>query len=83
MVSIPLPVTTGKETLRCHFRTCRDTRLWPLQVQAVSREQRHGHDSLCLQLVTTADRPLDLTSLNGLRLYLGKTCTPGNSCICG
>ncbi|WP_447873706.1 type VI secretion system baseplate subunit TssF [Serratia fonticola] len=77
VVSIPLPVTTGKETLRCHFRTCRDTRLWPLQMQAVSREQRHGHDSLCLQLVTTADRPLDLTSLNGLRLYLGEDLHTG------
>ncbi|AYM92557.1 type VI secretion system baseplate subunit TssF [Serratia sp. 3ACOL1] len=77
VVSIPLPVTTGKETLRCHFRTCRDTRLWPLQVQAVSREQRHGHDSLCLQLVTTADRPLELTSLNGLRLYLGEDLHTG------
>ncbi|WP_419792673.1 type VI secretion system baseplate subunit TssF [Serratia fonticola] len=72
VVSVPLPVTTGEETLRCHFRTCRDTRLWPLQVQAVSREQRHGHDSLCLHLVTTADQALDLSALNGLRLYLGE-----------
>lgn len=77
VVSKPLPVTTGEETLRCHFRTCRDTRLWPLQVQAVSHEQRHGGDSLCLHLVATADQTMDLATLNGLRLYLGEDLHTG------
>lgn len=81
VVSAPLPVTTGEETLRCHFRTCRDTRLWPLQVQSVSHEQRQGNDSLCLHLVATADQALDLTALNGLRLYLGEDLHTGQQLL--
>ncbi|WP_411705415.1 type VI secretion system baseplate subunit TssF [Edaphovirga cremea] len=81
VVSIPLPVTTGEETLRCHFRTCRNTRLWPLQVWSVAREQRYGTDSLCLHLVTTDGRPLDLAALNGLRLYLGEDTHTGQQLL--
>ncbi|MFC0228482.1 type VI secretion system baseplate subunit TssF [Serratia aquatilis] len=81
VVSVPLPVTSGEETLRSHFRTCRDTRLWPLQVWSVAREQQHDRDTLCLHLVTTDGRPLDLASLDGLRLYLGEDAHTGQQLL--
>jgi type VI secretion system protein ImpG len=73
-------VAPPAQGVRCRFRTCYDTAVWPIRVAAadwrtpsgleIGGHERDAAAVLSLRLETTNDQPLEELELDALRFYL-------------